>query len=121
MVYILFAAFRIVRDDMDHRVAEAATEVLGQIAGCHKNYLQNRCAPDFRVPAMELSCQEWERCMNQDPTKVGRAKVSARTIAEILNGFVNELHWKTLVRAYSLFSISISIFRYHSYFPEPEC
>ncbi|CCX08306.1 Di-sulfide bridge nucleocytoplasmic transport domain-containing protein [Pyronema domesticum] len=96
VVYILFAAFRIVRDDMDHRVAEAATEVLGQIAGCHKNYLQNRCAPDFRVPAMELSCQEWERCMNQDPTKVGRAKVSARTIAEILNGFVNELHWKTL-------------------------
>ncbi|KAF8537699.1 Di-sulfide bridge nucleocytoplasmic transport domain-containing protein [Trichophaea hybrida] len=95
-VYILFACFRVVRDDMDHRVQEAASEVVAQIANCNKNYVQNHCAPNIRVPAMEHACTEWERCMNQDPAKVGRAKVSAATIAEILNGFVNELHWKTL-------------------------
>lgn len=98
VVYLLFAIFRVVRDDMDHRVQEAALEVSAQIAKCQKHYVQNRCAPDLRVPAMEAPCAEWERCMNTDPAKVGRAKVSAATIAEILNGFVNELHWKTMVR-----------------------
>lgn len=92
---------------MDHRVQEAASEVVAQIANCHKNYMQNQCAPNFRVPAMELSCTEWERCMNQDPAKVSRAKVSAATIAEILNGFVNELHWKTMACIFRLHPTSV--------------
>ncbi|KAI5848145.1 Di-sulfide bridge nucleocytoplasmic transport domain-containing protein [Tricharina praecox] len=95
-IYILFACFRVVQQDMAHRVYEAAESVSLHIAECTKNYLQNRCAPDTRVPATEAACAMWEKCMAQDPAKVGRAKVSAATIAEILNGFVNELHWKTI-------------------------
>jgi len=97
VIYILFACFRVVQQDMAHRVYEAAESVSLQIAECTKNYLQNRCAPETRVPASEAACTIWEKCMYQDPAKVGRAKVSAATIAEILNGFVNELHWKTIV------------------------
>lgn len=36
--------------------------------------------------------------MNRDPTKVGRAKVGAELIAEVVNGFVEPISWKTLVR-----------------------
>jgi hypothetical protein len=36
--------------------------------------------------------------MNRDPTMVGRAKVGAELIAEVINGFVEPISWKTLVR-----------------------
>jgi len=36
--------------------------------------------------------------MNRDPTIVGRAKVGAEMIAEVVNGFVEPISWKTLVR-----------------------
>jgi hypothetical protein len=37
--------------------------------------------------------------MNRDPTKVGRARVGAELIAEVVNGFVEPISWKTLVCA----------------------
>ena len=36
--------------------------------------------------------------MNRDPTIVGRARVGAELIAEVVNGFVEPISWKTLVR-----------------------
>lgn len=38
--------------------------------------------------------------MNRDPSKVGRARVGAELIAEVVNGFVEPISWKTLVRAF---------------------
>jgi hypothetical protein len=35
--------------------------------------------------------------MARDPSKVGRARVSAELIAEVVNGFVEPISWKTLV------------------------
>lgn len=35
--------------------------------------------------------------MDRDPSKVGRAKVGAELIAEVVNGFVEPISWKTLV------------------------
>lgn len=103
LVYILFSCFRVVRQDMLDRV-DAATEDAAQvISQCQLNYVMNRCTPDLRVRAVEEQCIAWEKCMNQDPAKVGTAKVSAATVAAILNGFVAELHWKTLVCYYLLF------------------
>lgn len=40
--------------------------------------------------------------MNRDPTVVGRAKVGAELIAEVVNGFVEPISWKTLVRTFIL-------------------
>ena len=48
---------------------------------------------------MAQQCSTWEVCMNRDPTTIGRAKVSAELIAEVINGFVEPISWKTLVRA----------------------
>ena len=36
--------------------------------------------------------------MGRDPTKVGRARVGAELIAEVVNGFVEPISWKTPVR-----------------------
>jgi hypothetical protein len=44
-------------------------------------------------------CTAWEKCMQQDPMTVAyRAKFSAQTFGEGLNGFFERLEWKTIVR-----------------------
>src|SRR5271169_4815983 len=72
-------------------------EILQEMAVCSKEYLENRCAPNTRVPAMEKACVAWEKCMNRDPTVVGRARVSAETFAEIINSFIEPISYKTMV------------------------
>ena len=35
--------------------------------------------------------------MHRDPSVVGRARIFAETAAQVVNGFVEEISWKTLV------------------------
>ena len=64
---------------------------------CATLYKNNLCATS-PIPAMVQQCSNWESCMNRDPVVVGRAKVGAELIAEVINGFVEPISWKTLVR-----------------------
>jgi hypothetical protein len=45
--------------------------------------------------------------MARDPSKVGRARVSAELIAEVVNGFVEPISWKTLVSGMLFFIATI--------------
>jgi hypothetical protein len=56
---------------------------------------------------MAQQCANWETCMNRDPAIVGRAKVGAELIAEVINNFVEPISWKTLVSAIQGFTKSI--------------
>lgn len=76
---------------------EYSAEILQEISQCSRDYIENRCAPDMRVPAMEMRCIAWEKCMNRDPSQVGRARVSAETFAEIINSFIEPISYKTMV------------------------
>lgn len=67
-----------------------------EIAICTLQYKTNLCATNA-IPAMTQQCANWETCMNRDPTIVGRAKVGAEMIAEVVNGFVEPISWKALV------------------------
>jgi Di-sulfide bridge nucleocytoplasmic transport domain len=67
-----------------------------EISNCAAHYKANLCGSN-PVPAMLRQCGAWETCMNRDPTVVGRAKVGAELIAEVINGFVEPISWKTLV------------------------
>ncbi|PIA14187.1 hypothetical protein COEREDRAFT_82868 [Coemansia reversa NRRL 1564] len=93
MVHVLLTIQR----DVNAKVQEYSAEILHEIAACSKQYLDNRCDPLMRVPAMEQACQAWDNCMHRDPTKVGRARVSAETLAEIINGFIEPISLKTML------------------------
>jgi Di-sulfide bridge nucleocytoplasmic transport domain len=82
--------------DTDDILPVAGT--LREISQCTKLYLANKCDPAHRIPHMESTCLEWEECMNRDPSVVGRARVAAETFAQVVNSFVEEISWKTLVR-----------------------
>ena len=49
------------------------------------------------MPHMFQPCGEWETCMNRDPSKIGRARIGAQLLAEIVNAFVENISWKTFV------------------------
>ena len=97
VVYLVVQFFLTVKRDVDIKVENQMTEILNEIAHCSKQYIENRCHPETRVPAMEKACMAWEVCMNRDPAVVGRAKVSAITFAEILNSFVEPISIKTMM------------------------
>ena len=48
------------------------------------------------MPAVEQACLAWEACMRRDAEVIGRARVSAMTLAEIINGFVEPITYKTM-------------------------
>jgi hypothetical protein len=77
--------------------ADYVTDIVQEISNCAAHYKANLCGSN-PVPAMLRQCGAWETCMNRDPTVVGRAKVGAELIAEVINGFVEPISWKTLVR-----------------------
>lgn len=97
-IYIIYSFWATIRSDVDKRSEVVASEVLAEMAACARQFVENRCERDTRVPAMETVCENWERCMNKDPRSVGRAKVSAHTFAEIFNSFVEPISYKAMVR-----------------------
>ncbi|KAL0065669.1 hypothetical protein AAF712_007310 [Marasmius tenuissimus] len=100
--YLLIQFILTVQRDVEHRISEYSMDIVQEIAGCALQYKNNNCATP--IPAMIHQCGLWETCMNRDPTKVGRARVGAELIAEVVNGFVEPITWKTLI--FTLTSLS---------------
>ncbi|KAL0577395.1 hypothetical protein V5O48_004590 [Marasmius crinis-equi] len=100
--YLLIQFILTVQRDVEHRISEYSMDIVQEIAGCALQYKNNNCASP--IPAMIHQCGLWETCMNRDPTKVGRARVGAELIAEVVNGFVEPITWKTLI--FTLTSLS---------------
>ncbi|KAH7401153.1 Di-sulfide bridge nucleocytoplasmic transport domain-containing protein [Phaeosphaeria sp. MPI-PUGE-AT-0046c] len=96
-VYIIYCAWSAVLADVDIEASKYVAKITVETAACAKQYTDNRCRPDERVPAMEKLCSDWERCMNRDAQKVARASVTAKTFAMIFNSFVEEFSYKSMI------------------------
>ena len=98
-LYMIYSFWATIKSDVDKASEDAMAEVLSEMAACSKNYVENKCGSDQRLPALETICSNWELCMNRDPSAVRRARLSAHTFAEILNSFVEPISLKTMVRS----------------------
>ncbi|KAI1929107.1 hypothetical protein LOZ65_001861 [Ophidiomyces ophidiicola] len=98
-LYVIITFLLAIQHDVTRASEEVSADILAEMATCAKNYVENRCSgtDGKRLPALETVCDNWERCMNRDPAKVGRAKVSAQTLAEIFNGFIEPISFKTMI------------------------
>ncbi|OIR56579.1 MAG: nuclear envelope protein Brr6/Brl1 [Amphiamblys sp. WSBS2006] len=97
VVYFIFRFVRIIQRDVFLKINERLDEIRREGALCRRLYIENKCMPGQRVPAMEKACLEWESKMNRDPSSVRISRVFAETLAEILNGFFEPISYKTLV------------------------
>jgi hypothetical protein len=95
--YVVYSVWSTIRADVDRASEDSAAEILAEMATCAKNYVDNRCGGNNRLPALETVCSNWELCMNRDPNSIRRAQVSAHTFAQIINSFVEPISLKTMV------------------------
>lgn len=96
-VYALYLVWTAISSDITVESTKHQSELMVEIAACVKNYRENRCEPDTRVPAMEMACGNWETCMGRDPQRLARASVGVRAFAKIVNGFFDEFSYKAMV------------------------
>lgn len=96
LLYFVYTFISTVRADVENKVDSYASDILQEIALCSREYKRNNCHPGHRVVALEAACSEWEKCMNRDPAVVGRARIGAETFAEIINGFIRPISWKSM-------------------------
>ncbi|TFK19900.1 nuclear membrane protein [Coprinopsis marcescibilis] len=96
-LYILIQSILTIQKDVEKRISEYTQDIVQEIALCAAQFRDNYCDSPRLAPALAQPCANWETCMNRDPTKIGRARVSAELIAEVINGFVEPISWKTLI------------------------
>lgn len=97
LIVIMYCSWATIRSDVDEASREVAAETMAEMVLCTREFKANKCDSVDRVPAMESMCNSWEKCMNRDPTMVGRARVSAQTFAEIITSFADRISYKTMV------------------------
>ena len=97
IVYAFYCFGWAVHQDIEMKAEEYRKEVASEISSCAREYETNRCDPNERIPAMQKTCEVWKNCMNQDPNVVARAKITAHTVAEILNSFIEPISYKTMI------------------------
>lgn len=106
-LYLLYHVVRTVQKDVAEKVRAYEMDTLSEITACASAYTANRCGTDLQAPALASACKNWERCSARDPAVVGTARVTAETFAEILNGFVDSVSWKTMFFTLICFSIVV--------------
>lgn len=99
IMFGVYTFWTTIRSDVDKASQKATAEVLSEMAHCAKQYAENRCEPSMRLPALETVCNNWEACMTMDPNSVGRARISAKTFAEILDSFIQPISYKAMVNS----------------------
>lgn len=80
-----------------YKICFNLVDIMSEISHCSKQYIENRCSPELRVPAMEKACMAWETCMKRDPSTTGRARLHAETFAEVINSLVDPISYKTML------------------------
>ena len=98
VMYVLYGIFSTISNDITERAMMESSEILAEMAVCAREFNENKCERDSRVPAMETVCNSWERCMQRDPYKVGRSRLSAGMFAEVVNSFIEPISLKAIVR-----------------------
>ncbi|KAL2261579.1 hypothetical protein VTK26DRAFT_3842 [Humicola hyalothermophila] len=108
VLFGIFAILAQIRSDLSHASEKARAGIVNEMAKCKDNYIKNGCAPSAsRPPALDGPCNEWESCMNQDPSAVMIGQISARNIAQIMNEFVGVLTFKTWGFILSIFLVAV--------------
>ncbi|KAK9321923.1 Di-sulfide bridge nucleocytoplasmic transport domain-containing protein, partial [Lipomyces orientalis] len=107
MLYLIMSFVLMIRHDISTQIAIYVAEAKDKIAKCEDEYFVNGC--ESRVPQLQEFCEEKATCMTRDPNDVGRAGVSAETVARIVNSFIEEISYKTMVFVFVLMFGSVYV------------
>ncbi|RAL68377.1 hypothetical protein DID88_007108 [Monilinia fructigena] len=83
IMFGVYTFWTTIRSDVDKASQKATAEVLSEMANCAKQYAENRL--------------------------VGRARISAKTFAEILDSFIQPISYKAMIFVALIFTLSIAV------------
>ncbi|KAH8752180.1 Di-sulfide bridge nucleocytoplasmic transport domain-containing protein [Hyaloscypha finlandica] len=108
-VFGIYTFWMTVRADVDKASDDERALVLAETVRCARDYVDNRCGSDQRLPALQIPCESWEHCMNRDPNSIGRARVSAHTFAQIFNSFIEPISYKAMIFVVLIVTVCILV------------
>ncbi|KAF3161824.1 hypothetical protein TWF225_002680 [Orbilia oligospora] len=97
VMYFVYLVWSTIQKDVNKKIDDYTAIAQLKVAACNAKLVENRCQPDLMVPAMAEQCMEWRACAEMDPYNTGRSQVSAETFAQIINGFVEHISYKSMV------------------------
>ena len=107
--YVVWTLVGFVSAEIDHKAETAIQEARADIAVCARRLVENGCdRPGGVGPEFQRQCHAWAACAGRDAKQVGRATISATTMADIVNGFFEPLSWKFMVRTIRFSSCSVA-------------
>ncbi|KAJ9058294.1 hypothetical protein DSO57_1013779 [Entomophthora muscae] len=68
-----------------------------EIARCQEEYTQYGCGPELDIPGLQAYCEKLDICRKEDIDSLPLAAISVKALASILNGFFNELSYKSMI------------------------
>lgn len=110
MACIFYGSYKticILAADLDKHIEKQSHIMLADIIQCSREYVKNRCALPDSPPAMEILCDKWKMCMEQDVNHIMKSRETAVILAEILNNFFGSLSDRTIYSCATLFIGSI--------------
>ncbi|KAK6347799.1 hypothetical protein TWF718_005624 [Orbilia javanica] len=96
-IYVVYLVVITIQKDVNKRIEDYTAVAVLKVAACNQELVNNRCQPNLMVPAMKDQCMQWRLCAEMDPYNMGRSQVSAETFAQIINGFVEPISYKSMV------------------------
>lgn len=100
LLYLVYVFITTIKADINQKIEIYTTDATREISRCTRDYYRNKCSTEngnTRAPALEQPCTVWEKCMNRDPQLIGKSKITAETFADIVNGFLRPISWKSLI------------------------
>lgn len=97
IVWLIVNFLLVAAGDLRHAQQEEQAVVIAEIAKCNQDYLENRCAPETRLPALQSVCHAWEICMDRNPASVSKSRLTAQAMGQALNSFIEPISWKAMV------------------------
>ncbi|CAG9317492.1 unnamed protein product [Blepharisma stoltei] len=83
--------------DIQKKIKIKSREMDINVQQCIKEYYENECQPDKRIPIAEEFCLEKEKCISKNPENdVIFLHVSAELFGELINRFCEEMTLKTM-------------------------
>lgn len=95
LTYFIIIFIRTIRSDINNKTELYISDILQDISKCSREFYRNKCDSNI-PPILETKCTSWSKCMNRDPQLLGKSQITAEILADILNGFVKPISWKTI-------------------------
>ncbi|KAK6518439.1 hypothetical protein TWF506_005593 [Arthrobotrys conoides] len=96
-MYFVYLIVITIQKDVNKKIDDYTAVAQLRVTDCNRKLTENRCDPSLMVPAMAEQCMQWRACADTDPYNLGRSQVSAETFAQIINGFVEHISYKSMV------------------------